>query len=593
MADRQIINNGSAPNDDTGDSPRQFASKSNANFQELFARFAPDYIAGLSLEHIASAPGDWRSALGLTNPINVKHYGATGDGATDDAAAIQSAINAAQDGTSPNAVYFPPGVYIISTGLTITQPICAFGDNFTGKFNTSPYRVVGAEIRYTGTGTALDVQTYRAIIRDLRFTSPANAAYGIKLKGEESYLYRVNIGTEPGYGFQTGLYADNASILVLEDLILSCNTVHGIFLDCQTGACSDVKIIKPHLYHTPIGIRLSVNAGVRIVYARAEAVQWLVYAENTSAQNLNLQEISIIGTYYLNNPGISPGYTQGRLIKILAQNDTQAMSIRGLTISLNHVLNIGSDYDIEGTFGAIVPTCERITVTKNNFWASTVAAMQSDCAQFVPLMHTNSIPTAAAHLSLTNGGASAPMELQGLTPSIVVGVRGTETLLRFVSGAQAGYPAYLQAGVDENDSQATFILSLLNTAAGRLAFAKIYATTLEQHGDIQIFDANDLVRMRLLANSSDGKAYLQAGQDLNDSAADLVFARKDTSIGKLRSITAYATSIVLGEGFQVDENTTGSQTKLQILDTTSGTFKRVKLAPTGAIPAGKQILYID
>lgn len=47
--------------------------------------------------------------------INVKEYGATGDGATDDATAIQAALDAAAPGTK--VVYFPKGQYLIGTGL--------------------------------------------------------------------------------------------------------------------------------------------------------------------------------------------------------------------------------------------------------------------------------------------------------------------------------------------------------------------------------------------------------------------------------------------------------------------------------------------
>lgn len=57
---------------------------------------------------------------------NVKDYGAKGDGATDDTAAIQAAINdgnrcapgACQSTTTqPAVVYFPAGVYLVSKNI--------------------------------------------------------------------------------------------------------------------------------------------------------------------------------------------------------------------------------------------------------------------------------------------------------------------------------------------------------------------------------------------------------------------------------------------------------------------------------------------
>lgn len=51
----------------------------------------------------------------LTREINVLDYGATGDGSTDDTAACQDAIDAAEaaTGNDPVTVYFPPGTYVV------------------------------------------------------------------------------------------------------------------------------------------------------------------------------------------------------------------------------------------------------------------------------------------------------------------------------------------------------------------------------------------------------------------------------------------------------------------------------------------------
>lgn len=48
---------------------------------------------------------------------NVKDYGATGNGTTDDTATVQATINAA---TAGGTIYFPPGTYRITATLTVT-----------------------------------------------------------------------------------------------------------------------------------------------------------------------------------------------------------------------------------------------------------------------------------------------------------------------------------------------------------------------------------------------------------------------------------------------------------------------------------------
>jgi polygalacturonase len=68
------------------------------------------------LNPLISVVTDLRSRF--TDVVNVKSYGATGDGETDDTAAIEAAIAAADEG---GTVVFPPGVYSVASSISIAK----------------------------------------------------------------------------------------------------------------------------------------------------------------------------------------------------------------------------------------------------------------------------------------------------------------------------------------------------------------------------------------------------------------------------------------------------------------------------------------
>ena len=83
--------------------------RTEADLQVLFA----DNTSG------AISPQDLRDFLvSVDMPFNVKHYGALGDGVTDDTVAIQAAMDAARD-AGEGEVVFTDGIYIITATLIV------------------------------------------------------------------------------------------------------------------------------------------------------------------------------------------------------------------------------------------------------------------------------------------------------------------------------------------------------------------------------------------------------------------------------------------------------------------------------------------
>lgn len=109
--------------------------------------------------------------------LNVKDYGAVGDGAADDTAAIQSAINAV--GGQGGVVFIPPGDYRITSEITVAQGMMIVGPG-TGHAATGAgaptLRVSDATTNIFNVTTAQGV-----VFRDLAFGSVVTRTAGFDI----------------------------------------------------------------------------------------------------------------------------------------------------------------------------------------------------------------------------------------------------------------------------------------------------------------------------------------------------------------------------------------------------------------------------
>jgi hypothetical protein len=137
----------------------------------------------------------------LRQYISVKDFGAVGNGSTNDTAALQAAISATPSG---GILYFPPGDYITSAALQISQPITLQGSDK----NASVILCLandGIQINKNNSVNIFNLELAQAV----RYTTTPNSYTGILISGDNgtrpsNHCYRdVYID-----GFLYGVYAD-------------------------------------------------------------------------------------------------------------------------------------------------------------------------------------------------------------------------------------------------------------------------------------------------------------------------------------------------------------------------------------------------
>lgn len=92
-------------------------------------KFVVKSAADVTIETIEGIYGS--SPAGSSEWMNVKAFGAVGDGIEDDTAAIQDAIDSAE--ALGGTLYFPAGDYKVTSALVLSKPLVVLGDGFESK----------------------------------------------------------------------------------------------------------------------------------------------------------------------------------------------------------------------------------------------------------------------------------------------------------------------------------------------------------------------------------------------------------------------------------------------------------------------------
>lgn len=276
----------------------------------------------------------------FADTVNVKDFGAVGDGVTNDTSAIQTAIAA----SAGNTVYFPSGTYLVSgatANAALTLPVagvCLMGD---GKFSSTIKCLSASAIL-----AAVDAEKIE--IRDLGFDGVSTARLGwqraiafrgvLKSSIKNCYFYRlgdsvINYG-KTGFGGSDAI--PNGSRQP-EDIEVSGN----LFEDCYGSAAVISKfvgmkqtIISNNEFKDSCSVAISIESEGGTVSELAEKI---VVSGNI-----------IDGLSYARTSGLSNvawGISIAEQAKIITVSGNVVNDVNGSTIAAGIIIGTSAEQD--------------------------------------------------------------------------------------------------------------------------------------------------------------------------------------------------------------------------------------------------------
>lgn len=139
------------------------------------------------------------------NVVNVKDYGATGDGVTDDTTAIQTAVLAGQGGT----IFFPKGTYRIASAPTTSGSDTYYfqitGDNTSIKANNAVFSLEYDFLTNTTTGSLFNINSATDVCIDSIYATASETT------SQVSYGYNAVLINNGSKNIEIGqIYSENA-----------------------------------------------------------------------------------------------------------------------------------------------------------------------------------------------------------------------------------------------------------------------------------------------------------------------------------------------------------------------------------------------
>jgi len=281
--------------------------------------------------------------------INVKdsRFGATGDGSTDDTAAIQQALDEADDGA---VVFFPSGTYLVGSA-TASILTGRTGVTLAGAGSTA------STIRVAPTSTATRLLNFSRAsdsgVRDLGFEAAGNAAvlsavYAAALRGQQNIWVRSCRFTDFMPGQTTTTYAavytwTSDGVHVLDSEFSGCG--RAVTIDQPEGPCevSGNRVAADGTTTMATGIFVRRSSGVSVGH--------VVVSGNTVSGAMNDPggvgaEGHGIAVYRCQDVRVVDNHSSGNGRGVLVSNQSFGALVQGNTCVDNHDAGIRCEPEI-------------------------------------------------------------------------------------------------------------------------------------------------------------------------------------------------------------------------------------------------------
>jgi hypothetical protein len=235
--------------------------------------------------------------------FNVKSYGATGDGTTDDTTAIQAALAAIP--STGGLLYFPAGIYkYTGATLTLSKPVTVQGEGGGLKFvaYTPSIHAVSGEPATTSidfnssTGTLFDVATNGCAFRNLGLrntTATPSAGAGIVVSAGGDRTLFENFSVD---GFYINIDVQAGSSLMFDKCWFAAPVLYGLKLrnilvpDGGDHFISNCYFVTSQARGATSAIRIESGGGVKIVNCKINVMDstkpWVNGIDLAAANNI-------------------------------------------------------------------------------------------------------------------------------------------------------------------------------------------------------------------------------------------------------------------------------------------------------------------